>query len=87
MNEAQAQMLAALQLGLQLSLPVLGVALAAALAAALLTTWTRTGEQALSAIPRALATLLVLGSAGRWMASELVTYAGQLFRALPELVR
>ncbi len=87
MNEAFAQALAAFELALRLSLPALGAAFAVASGIALLQAWSRLAEPALNAIPRALLTLLVLGSAGGWMARELLVYSRGLFRALPELVR
>ncbi|MDB4988212.1 MAG: Bacterial export protein family 3 [Myxococcaceae bacterium] len=87
MNEAFAQALAAFELALRLSLPLLGAAFAVGLLFALLSALTRVGEPALSALPRAAVTLLVLGGAGGWMARELVAYSAQLFRALPYLVR
>jgi flagellar biosynthesis protein FliQ len=87
MTEAHAQALAALELGLRLSLPLLGLAFAVGLVVAALQALTRMGEHSLNAIPRAIATLLFLGSAGGWIARELVGYASTLFRALPELVR
>jgi flagellar biosynthesis protein FliQ len=87
MNEAFAQMLAAFELTVRLSLPLLGAAFAVASVVALLQAWSRLAEPALNAIPRALVTLLVLGSVGGYMARELVAYSTHLFRALPELVR
>ena len=86
MNEALAQTLAALQLTVRLLLPILAAAFATGLLLALLAAWARLGEAALSALPRALVTLLLLGSLGGWMASELAGYASGLYRALPELV-
>jgi flagellar biosynthesis protein FliQ len=87
MNEALVQTLAAFELVVRLSLPVLGAAFVIALATALFSAWTRLGEPALSALPRALVTLIVLSSSAGYMARELVTYAANLFRALPELAR
>jgi len=87
MNEALAQTLAAFQLAVRLSLPILAAAFVVGLALALLAAWARLGDVALSALPRALVTLLVLGGAGGWMASELLGYTRGLYRALPELVR
>jgi len=87
MDQAFARMLAALELAVRLSLPVLGAAFAIALVMAIVQAWSRVGEPALSAIPRALATLFVLGGTGVWMGRELLVYASGLFRALPELVR
>ena len=82
-----AQTLAAFELAVRLSLPILSAAFVVGLALALLSAWARLGEVALSALPRALATLLVLGGIGGWMASELLGYTRGLYRALPELVR
>jgi flagellar biosynthetic protein FliQ len=87
MNEALSQTLAAFELALRLSLPLLGTAFAVGLLVALLQAVTRLAEPTLSALPRALVTLLVLASTGGWMAHELVVYSAQLFAALPELVR
>lgn len=87
MNEAHAQTLAAFELVVRLSLPLLGAAFALGLLLSCLQALTRLAEPALNALPRALVTLLVLGGTGGWMGSELVAYAGRLFRALPELVR
>jgi flagellar biosynthetic protein FliQ len=86
MNEALAQTLAAFQLAVRLSLPVLVAAFVVGLVLALISAWARLGDAALSALPRALVTLLLLGSIGSWMASELTVYASALYRALPELV-
>ncbi|MDB4974468.1 MAG: fliQ [Myxococcaceae bacterium] len=86
MNEAFAQTLAAFELALRLSLPLLGAAFAVGLLFAGLSAVTRLAEPTLSALPRALVTLLVLGGAGGWMGRELVAYASGLFRALPALV-
>lgn len=87
MNEALAQALAALDLAIRLSLPALGAAFAVALVVALLLGFLRVSEPALSALPRALATLLVLAALAPWLAGELSTYTRGLFRALPELTR
>jgi flagellar biosynthesis protein FliQ len=87
MDEAIAQTLAAFQLAVRLSLPVLGAAFVVGLSLALVAAWARLGDAALTTLPRALVTLLVLGSVGGWMASELVQFASGLYRALPELVR
>lgn len=87
MNEALAQTLAALELAVRLSLPTLGAALAVSLVIGLLQAWSRVSDGALSALPRALISLLVLGSVGGWMAHELVSYASAVYRSLPELVR
>lgn len=87
MNEAFAQTLAALELSIRLALPLLAAAFAVGLSVALMQSFFRLSEPALNAIPRALVTLLVLGAVGPWLASELATYTGGLFRALPELVR
>lgn len=87
MNEALAQTLAAFQLAVRLSLPILAAAFVVGLALSLFAAWARLGDAALSALPRALVTLLVLGAVGGWMASELVGYTGGLYRALPQLVR
>ena len=87
MNEAFAQTLAAFELVLRLSLPLLGAAFAVGLVLAALQALTRLGEPALYALPRALVTLVVLGATGGWMAREVLRYATQLFRALPELVK
>jgi flagellar biosynthetic protein FliQ len=87
MNEAFARTVAALELALRLSLPVLAVAFVVALVVALAQGFFRLAEPTLNAIPRAVATLLVLGAVGPWLASELVAYTLALFQALPELVR
>lgn len=87
MNEAEAQLLAALQLGTWLSLPLLGSAFGAGLLAAGLASLFRLSESALTTVPRALATLATLAVAGGWLGRELVGYAARLFRALPELVQ
>lgn len=87
MNEALAQTLAALELAVRLSLPWLGASFLVALVGALAALWTRMAEPALGALPRAIVTLLVLGSTGGYVATELVRYAASLFHALPELAR
>jgi flagellar biosynthesis protein FliQ len=87
MNEAFAQTLAGLELALRLSLPILGAAFALGLLMSLVQAFTRLGDGALTALPRAAVTLVVLASVGGWMASELLAYAAALYRALPELTR
>jgi flagellar biosynthesis protein FliQ len=87
MDETLAQSLVALSLAVRLSLPVLGAAFLATLGMAVLSGVTRLQEPALSALPRALVTLLALSAAGGYIARELSTYTHALFRALPELVR
>jgi len=87
MDQAFARMLAALELAVRLSLPVLGAAFAIGLVMAIVQAWSRVGEPALSAIPRALVTLVVLGGTGAWVGRELLAYTVGVFRALPELVR
>lgn len=85
MHEALAQTLTALELAVRLSLPALGAAFAVSLVLALLQALSRMTDPALSAIPRALVTLLVVGSAAGWIGSELAAYSLRLFRALPGL--
>jgi flagellar biosynthesis protein FliQ len=87
MNEALAQTQSAFELVLRASLPLLGAALAVALVSALLSLLTRLAEPAIGSLSRALVTLLVLGSTGGYIASQLVGYTSGLFRALPELAR
>jgi len=87
MNEAFAQTLLGFELALRLSLPALGAAFAVGLVLSLLQAVTRLGDATLAALPRAVATLLVLGSVGGWMASELLAYSVTLYRVLPELTR
>jgi flagellar biosynthesis protein FliQ len=87
MNEASAQLLAALELSVRFALPLLGAAFGVALVLAILQGLFRLPEPGLNSIPRALVTLLVLAAVGPWLSSELVTYSRALFRALPELVR
>lgn len=87
MNEASAQMLAALELSVRFALPLLGAAFATALALSLVQGLFRLTEPSLNTIPRSLVTLLVLGAVGPWLSGELVAYSQTLFRALPELVR
>lgn len=86
MDQALSRALEALSLALRLSLPACGAAFAVALAIALVQGVTRLHEPALNALPRALATLLILGVAGGFMARELVAFSHGLFQALPELV-
>jgi flagellar biosynthesis protein FliQ len=87
MNEALAQTLSAFELVLRTSLPLLAAAFLVALGSALLALWTRLAEPAIGTLSRALVTLLVLGSTGGYIATQLVSYASGLFRALPELAR
>ena len=86
MDEALTQALAALSLALRLALPICGAALLVAVVMALLQAWSRLTEPAIAAIPRALATLALLGAMASWLARALVDYAHALFVALPQLV-
>ncbi len=87
MNEALAQTQAAFALVLRASWPLLAAAFLIALLSALLALWTRLAEPAIASLARAIVTLLVLGSTGGYIATQLVGYAAGVFRALPELAR
>ncbi|HEX5656917.1 MAG TPA: flagellar biosynthetic protein FliQ [Polyangiales bacterium] len=87
MNEALAQTQSAFELVLRASLPLLAAAFLVGLVTALLALWTRLAEPAIGSLSRALVTLLVLGSTGGYIASQLLGYTAGLFRALPELAR
>jgi flagellar biosynthesis protein FliQ len=80
-------LLDALYLAIWLSLPVLAVSYAVGALTGLLQSLTKLSEPALNAIPRALATLLVLSVCGGFMAGELARFTEKVLTSLPELVR
>lgn len=75
-----------LYLVLWVSAPVLGVALVIGLVVAVLSAATQIQEPSLAFVPKLVGVALVLAVAGSWMASQLVSFTDQLFRAIPALV-
>lgn len=75
-----------LYLVLWVSAPVLGVALVIGLLVAVLSAATQIQEPSLAFVPKLVGVALVLAVLGSWMASQLVTFTDQLFRAIPALV-
>ena len=76
-----------LYLVLYVSAPVLGAALVVGLAVAVLSAATQVQEQSLAFVPKLVAVSLVLALGGGWMAGELIGFTGDLWRAIPALVR
>lgn len=76
-----------LYLVLYVSAPVLGAALVVGLAVAVLSAATQVQEQSLAFVPKLVAVSLVLVLGGGWMAGELIGFTGDLWRAIPALVR
>lgn len=75
-----------LYLVLWVSAPALVVALAIGLTVAVLSTATQVQEQSLSFVPKLVGVALALALAGGWMATQLVGFTEQLWRAIPSLV-
>lgn len=75
-----------LYLVLWVSAPALGVALVVGLVVAVLSAATQVQEQSLTFVPKLVGVSLVLAVAGGWMASQLVGFTDQLWRAIPTLV-
>jgi len=76
-----------LYLVLYVSAPVLAAALVVGLAVAVLSAATQVQEQSLAFVPKLVAVSLVLALGGGWMAGELIGFTGDLWRAIPALVR
>lgn len=75
-----------LYLVLWVSAPVLGAALVIGLVVAVLSAATQIQEPSLAFVPKLVGVALVLAVTGSWMASQLVSFTDQLFRAIPALV-
>lgn len=88
MNQDQVTKLAmdALLLGLKVALPLLLVALVFGLIVSVFQAVTQIQEMTLSFIPKILAIAVVLIVAGPWMLDQLVSYTGDLYGSIPELV-
>jgi flagellar biosynthetic protein FliQ len=67
--------------------PLLLSALVVGLVIAILQATTSIQEQTLTAVPKILTILLVLGLLGGWMFSSLGDYTVQLFRMIPAMAR
>lgn len=87
MSDPTSIALDALYLALRLSLPVLAVAFLVAVLVGFVQTLTQLREPALNAIPRLVSVALVLSLSAGAFGSQLLGFASQLYRALPELVR
>lgn len=77
----------ALDVAMKLGGPLLLVGLAVGLTVSVFQAITQIQEQSLAFIPKIIATVVVLVVAGPWMLGELLTYAENLFRSIPDLVR
>lgn len=78
--------LEALYLALWVGAPALGAALLIGLVVSVLSAATQVHEHALGYVPKLVGVALALAVAGGWMASELVQFTDQLWRAIPTLV-
>ena len=72
---------------LKLGGPILAVALVVGVVISILQAVTQIQEMTLTFVPKILAIGLTMLVAGSWMLRSLVSFAGQLFRALPEFVQ
>jgi flagellar biosynthetic protein FliQ len=75
-----------LYLSLWLSAPALAVAVVIGLTVSVLSAATQIQEQSLSYVPKLVGVSLVLALTGSWMATQLVGFTDQLWRAIPALV-
>ena len=76
----------ALYLALLVSAPALGAAVLTGAAVGLLSATTQIREPSLTYAPKLVAVTVALAVAGSWMASRLVGFTDQLWRAIPALV-
>ena len=76
----------ALYLALLVSAPALGVALVIGLITAVFSAATQVSDQSLSFVPKLVGVSVVLAVFGGWMATQLVGFTDQLWRAIPVLV-
>ena len=77
----------ALTLTLMLSAPVLGFGLAVGLAVSIFQAVTQINEMTLAYIPKILAVFVALGIFGPWMLQMMLSFASNIFIALPGLVK
>lgn len=75
----------ALYLALWVSAPALLVALIIGLATSILSTATQIQEQSLSFVPKLIGVSVALAVFGGWMATQVVAFTDQLWRAIPAL--
>lgn len=75
-----------LYLVLWVSAPALAVALIVGLTVAVLSAATQVQEQSLTFVPKLVGVSLVLAVGGGWMATQLVAFTDELWRAIPTLV-
>lgn len=78
--------LEALYLALWIGAPALGAALVTGLGVSVLSAATQVQEQSLGYVPKLVGVSLALAIAGGWMATELIRFTDQLWRAIPTLV-
>ena len=76
-----------LYLVLLVSAPALLASLVVGLGVGLLQAVTQVQEQTLSFVPKLVAVAAVLVLSGGWMSAELVRFTGELWSAIPTLVR
>ena len=76
-----------LYLVLLVSAPALTASLVVGLGVGLLQAITQVQEQTLSFVPKLVAVAAVLVLTGGWMSAELVRFTGELWGAIPMLVR
>ncbi|HEX6511154.1 MAG TPA: flagellar biosynthesis protein FliQ [Chloroflexota bacterium] len=77
----------ALSLTLILSAPVLGFGLIVGLAVSIFQATTQINEMTLAYIPKILAVFLALAIFGPWMLQMMLSFASNIFLALPGLVK
>lgn len=75
-----------LYLVLWVSAPVLAVSVVIGLTVSVLSAATQIQEQSLAFVPKLVGVSLVLALAGGWMATQLIGFTDQLWRAIPALV-
>jgi len=76
----------AMEMLISVSAPVLLVALATGLAVSLFQAVTQINESTLSFLPKLLAVLAALGTAGPWMISTLVDWLRQVITSIPQVI-
>ncbi|MFK7987331.1 MAG: flagellar biosynthetic protein FliQ [Sandaracinaceae bacterium] len=76
----------ALYLALLVSAPALGAAMLTGALTGVLSAATQVQEPSLSYVPKLVGVAVALAVAGGWMASQLIGFTDQLWRAIPTLV-
>jgi flagellar biosynthetic protein FliQ len=77
----------ALTLALKVSLPVLAAGLIVGLVISIFQAVTQIQEVTLTFIPKILVAGAVIALAGPWMLDQMVSYAEELYRSIPSMIR